>query len=144
MADVPRAVVCPRDEVANHLLGVLEVRDHTVAQRSSRDDVGGGAAKHATGFTSDREHLARALAHRDNRRFIEHDAPSADVDQRVGGPEVDADVGGPDPQHGSQQVQDAWKSLGKWLGRGGSYTCLWGFTQAYPTCGVCGSASGAR
>src|ERR1700674_5944715 len=127
MADVPGAVVGTSDEVPDHLLGVFEVSDHAVPKRTHRHDVGRGPAQHAAGFGADAEHLTRAFAHRDHRRLVEDDAAAADVDERVGGPEVDADGGGPDPQHGSQQVQGAWKSLVKWLGRGGAYTSWWGF-----------------
>src|SRR5579864_2573978 len=107
---MPCAVVGAGDEVADHLLGPFEVRDHAVAQRTAGHDVGRRATEHAPGFGSDRQHLAGALAHRHHRRLIEHDAPAAYVDERVGGPEVDADVGRPDPQHGREQVQGVWKS----------------------------------
>jgi hypothetical protein len=33
MADVPRPVVSARDEVPDHLLGVIEVGDHSVTHR---------------------------------------------------------------------------------------------------------------
>ena len=108
MAHVPRTVVSASDEVLDHLLGVFEVGDHTVAQRTHRDDVSRGAAEHPTRLCADAQDLARTLAHRDHRRFVQHDAAPAHVHKRVGGAEVDSDIGRPDPQHGGEQVQGAW------------------------------------
>jgi len=102
VAHVPRPIVRAGDEMTNHLLGVLEVRDHAVAQRTHRDDVGGRATEHSSGFSPDGEHLAGALAHCNDRWLVDDDAAPADVHQGVGGPEVDAHVGRPDPQHGGQ------------------------------------------
>ena len=99
MADVPGAIVGARDEVPDHLLGVIEVRNHAVAKGAHRDDVGRRTSQHAACFGADAEHLARAFTHSHDRRFIDDDAPSADVHKRVGGAEIDADVGRPDPQH---------------------------------------------
>jgi hypothetical protein len=82
-----------RDEVSNHLLGVLEVRDHSAAHRTHGDDVGRRPAEHPPRFFADSEDLACPFADRDHRWFVEHDAATADVDQRVRSAEVDADVG---------------------------------------------------
>ena len=87
------------DEVLDHLLGVIEVRDHTVAQRTQRHNVGRRPTEHAARFGADGQYLPGSLAHGDDRRFVEDDATPADVHERVGGAEVDADVGRPDPQH---------------------------------------------
>ena len=96
---MPCAIVGARDEVPDHLLGAIEVRNHAVAQRAHRDDVGRRTSQHAACFRADAEHLACAFAHSHDRWFIDDDAPSADVHKCVGGAEVDADVGRPDPQH---------------------------------------------
>ena len=122
MSHVPRAVVSARDEVANHLLGVLEVGDHAAAEGTHGHDVGGRSSQHPASLSADREHVPGALADGDHRRFVDDDATPADVDQRVGGSEVDADIGRPDPQHGRQQVQDVEKTLIKFsVGSRGSY-----------------------
>jgi hypothetical protein len=86
------------DEVLEHLLGVGEVGDDAVLHRPHRAHVAGGAAEHLLGLAADRGHRAGAaaavLAHRDHRGFVEDDALAADVDQRVGGAEVDGQVAG--------------------------------------------------
>ena len=122
VADMPRTVVCLGDEVLDHLLGVIEVGDHAVAQRPQGDDVGRRAAQHSPGFGADAQHLARALAHGHDRRLVENDAAPTHVHERVGRAEVDADVGRPDPQHGGEQVQGAWRACAKTGGWSGSYT----------------------
>jgi hypothetical protein len=80
------------DEVAQHLLGRLEVGDHAVLERPDGGDVVGGAADHALGLVADREHLAGGGVHRHHGRFVEHDALAPDIDQRVGGAEVNGHV----------------------------------------------------
>jgi len=80
------------DEVAEHLLGDVEVRDHAVLQRADRADRPGRAAEHALGLEADRMHLAGALVDRDDRRLREHDAAPAHVHECVCGSEVDGHV----------------------------------------------------
>jgi hypothetical protein len=104
-AGVEGPAVAPHllDEVLEHVLGDAEVGDHAVLERTDGGDVAGRAAEHALGVVADRlDHLvaARLLADRDDRRLVEHDAATADVDQRVGGPEVDRDVVGEEAAQG--------------------------------------------
>ena len=80
------------DEVAQHLLGRLEVGDDAVLERPDGGDVVGGAADHALGLVPDREHLAGGGVHGDDGRLVEDDALAADIDQRVGGAEVNGHV----------------------------------------------------
>ena len=80
------------DEVAEHLLGDVEVGDHAVLQRADRGDRPGRAAEHALRLDADRVHLAGALVDRDDGRLGEHDAAAAHVDERVGRAEVDGHV----------------------------------------------------
>ena len=80
------------DEVAEHLLGDVEVGDHAVLQRADRGDRPGRAAEHPLRLDPDRVHLAGALVDRDDGRLGEHDPAPADVDERVGGAEVDGHV----------------------------------------------------
>ena len=114
---VPRAVVGACDEVPDHLLGVVEVGDHAIAHRTYRHDVRRlefGPAERLDGG-ADAEHLARAGADRDNRRFVDDDAAAADMHEGVRRAEVDADVGRPHPQHGGKQAhrQDVEEALAK-------------------------------
>ena len=80
------------DEVAEHLLGHVEVGDDAVLQRPDRGDRARRAAEHPLGLDADRVDLARALVDRDHRRLGEHDAAAAHVDERVGGAEIDGHV----------------------------------------------------
>ena len=80
------------DEVAEHLLGHLEVRDHALPQRPGGGDRRRGAADHALGLGADGVHRAGVGVDRDDRGLGEHDAAAAHVDERVGGPEVDREV----------------------------------------------------
>ena len=82
------------DEVLDHLLGHVEVADDAVAERPDRDDVGRRPADHPLRLGPDREDPLRLRVDRDDRRLAHHDPAVADVDQRVGGPEVDPDVAG--------------------------------------------------
>jgi hypothetical protein len=51
-----------------------------------------GPAEHPLGLVADGEHLAGGVVERDDAGLVEQDAPAADVDERVGGPEVDRHV----------------------------------------------------
>ena len=52
----------------------------------------GRAAEHPLRLDPDGVYLARALVDRDHGRLREHDAAAANVDERVGGAEVDGHV----------------------------------------------------
>ena len=80
------------DEVAEHLLGDVEVGDHAVLERADRRDRPRRAAEHPLRLDADGVHLAGALVDRDDGRLGEHDAAPAHVDERVRGPEVDGHV----------------------------------------------------
>ena len=76
------------DEVAEHLLGHVEVGDHAVLQRADRLDRPRRPAEHALRLDADGVHLARALVDGDHRRLRQDDAAPADVDERVRRAEV--------------------------------------------------------
>jgi hypothetical protein len=106
------AAVHQRDEVAQHLLGGLEVGDHAVLERPDRGDVLGGAADHLLGFVPDGDQLAGLLVDRDHARLVDQDAPAAHVDERVGGAQVHGHV--PADEIGRHpSVLCAGKSAGK-------------------------------
>ena len=73
------------DEVAQHLLGDLEVGDHAVAQRARGGDRRRRAADHPLGVGADGVDLAGVDVGRDHRRLGDDDPAAADVDERVGG-----------------------------------------------------------
>ena len=89
------AAVHLADEVLDHLLGDVEVGDHPVAERPDRLDRFRGAAEHQLCVLADREHPLPAVLEvvGDHRGLVQHDAPALDVDQCVGGPEIDRHVG---------------------------------------------------
>jgi hypothetical protein len=80
------------DEVTQHLLRRLEVRDHAVAKRARRADVRRRAADHASGVLAERLHVAGSLVDRDHRRLEDDDPAAALVDDRVGGTQVDREA----------------------------------------------------
>ena len=82
------------DEVLDHLLGHVEVADDAVAQRPDRDDVGRRPADHPLGLGADGQDPLGLGVDRHDRRLAHDDPAIADVDQGVGGPEVDPDVAG--------------------------------------------------
>ena len=75
----------PADEELDHLFGRGEVRDHTIAQRLNGLDLARRASEHALGFVADGDDLALAapLSHGDDGGFVENDATSRHVNQRV-------------------------------------------------------------
>ena len=80
------------DEVAEHLLGDVEVGDDAVLQRADGGDRAGRAAEHPLRLDADGVDLARALVDRDDGRLAEDDPAPAHVDQRVRGAQVDGHV----------------------------------------------------
>ena len=87
------------EEVAQHLLGDVEVGDDAVLHRPHGDDAVGRAAEHALGLEPDALDLARRLLDRDDRRLVEDDAFALHVDQRVGRAEVHRDLVRGKPGH---------------------------------------------
>ena len=85
------------DEIAEHLLGDIEVGDHTVLQWSNRLDVAGRAADHALGLGAHGKDSSSKGVDRDDGRLVEYDATSTHIDQRVRGAEVDGHVATKEP-----------------------------------------------
>ena len=111
--DQPDPVVDLVHEVLDHLLGHVEVADDAVAQRPDRDDVGRRPADHPLGLGADRQDPPGLGVDRHDRRLAHDDAAVADVDQRVGGPEVDPDVAGEeaeDPVEHGRRARPSWRS----------------------------------
>ena len=80
------------DEVVQHLLGDVEVRDHAVAQRPDSHDVGGRSANHFLGFRADSQYFFSFLINRDYRWLVDDDAFAAHIYQGIGRSQVDADI----------------------------------------------------
>ena len=88
----PAILVHLLDEVAQHLLGHVEVGDHAVLERPDRRDRAGRAPEHALRLDADGVHLTRALVDRHHRGLREHDPAASHVHERVGRAKVDGHV----------------------------------------------------
>ena len=82
------------DEMLDHLLGDFEVGDDSGAQRSDGLNIFGRLAHHQLGVVADRPHLADSVFdfHRNDGRLAGDDSGAPDIDDSVGGTEVDRDV----------------------------------------------------
>ena len=79
------------EEVAQHLLGHVEVGDHAVLHRAHRDDAVGRAAEHALRLEAHALDLLRLAVDRDDGRLVQDDALALHVDERVRRAEIDGD-----------------------------------------------------
>ena len=91
------------DEVPEHGFGYFEVGDDAVLEWADGDDVARGAAEHAFGVVAYGEDFAGAAFDGDDRGFAEDDAGILDVDEGIGGAEVDADVIGEPAEEFSEE-----------------------------------------
>src|SRR5229473_4009693 len=94
-ADEITSVVGLLNEVAQHAFGDLEVSDDAVLERTDHDDRAGRTAEHLLGFGADGENAAaitRVLPERHHRGFIAYDTFALDVDQRVGGSQINGEI----------------------------------------------------
>jgi len=80
------------DEVPEHLLADLEVRDHAILQRTDRLDVARCAANHFLGLHADRQRRPVDGVDRYHGRLVEDDALATHVHQRVGSAKVDRKI----------------------------------------------------
>ena len=87
------------DELLEHLFGDGEVGNHAVLHWPDCSDVAGGTAEHLLGRQTDfLDDLlavrAALLPDRHHRGFVEDDTLAANIDQRIGGAEVDRQIVG--------------------------------------------------
>ena len=80
------------DEVGEHLLGDVEVRDDAVLEGPDGHDVARRAAEHRLGLLAHREDRVVGLMDGDDGRLVEDDALPLDVDEGIGRPEIDSHV----------------------------------------------------
>jgi hypothetical protein len=88
----PAVLVHLLDEMAEHLLGHIEIGDHAVLERADGLDVAGRPAEHALGLDTDGVHVAGALVDCNHRWLRQHDAAAPDVYQRVGGAQIHSHI----------------------------------------------------
>ncbi|MNS82828.1 hypothetical protein D3C72_1165850 [compost metagenome] len=114
------------DELLEHLFGDREVGDNAVLHGPDGLDVAGNSAEHLLGFVADG--LDDLFAVRpafmtdcDHGGLIEHNALAADVNQRIGGTEVNRHIAGKitaqESEHGSSAK--FWGELGSSRGASG-------------------------
>ena len=80
------------DELLDHQLGHLVVRNDALAQRTDGDDVVRRAAEGLLRLRADRHELSRHLVHRDDGRLVEHDALALHINENGRRAEINADV----------------------------------------------------
>ena len=78
--------------MAQHRLGDLKISDNPILERTDRSDIAGCTPQHPLGLLTHGKHLGGAGLHGDNGRFAQDDAVILDIDQRIGGTEINADI----------------------------------------------------
>ncbi len=87
-------VVNGADEVMQHLLRDVEVGDNSVPEGPHCHDIGGGAADHSLGLSTDGQDLLIDPIDGDHRRLVDDDAATLDHYQGVGSPQIDGHIMG--------------------------------------------------
>ena len=90
------------DEVGQHFLRDLEVRDDSVLHRLDRNNVTRGAPQHLFCFAAHGDDFARIFVDGHDRRLVHHDAFAAGEDQRIRGAQIDRKVGRKQAEHRPQ------------------------------------------
>ena len=80
------------NEVPQHLLGRLKVRNHPVPEWTDRPDRGRRPADHPARVGSDGLHLAAQLIDSDDGGLEDDDPLAANEDERVRGAEIDREL----------------------------------------------------
>src|SRR5262245_45171488 len=81
-----------RDEVAQHLFGDVEIRDHPLLQRPNDANVAWRAPEHRLRFAPHGDDGLVRLMNRDDGGFIDDNPLAADEHQRIRRPQVDREV----------------------------------------------------
>ena len=80
------------DEVAQHALRDVVVRDDALAQWADGDDVARRAADHLLGLITDSQDVSRITLYGDNRRLAQDNPPAFHMDERIGRAEVNTHI----------------------------------------------------
>src|SRR5690606_788861 len=83
-----------RQEVAQHLLGHVEVGNNAVLHWPNRDHTLGRAAQHTLRLQPNALDLLGLAIHRDNGRLVEHDSLAFYIDESIGSAEIYGDLSG--------------------------------------------------
>jgi hypothetical protein len=95
------------DEVLDHLLGGIQIRDHAVLEGTDDGQIAGGTADHRLGIMTDGNDGMVRRVDGDDGRLVEDDALAANEDERVRGAEVDGEVA---REHPADEVQQHHRS----------------------------------
>ena len=90
MRDAP--AVHASDELAQHLLGHVQIGDDAVSQRPAGSDRRRRASEHALGLIADRQHAPAFRVLRHHRRLGHRDAAAPHVHERVRCAEIDREL----------------------------------------------------
>src|SRR6266550_3339458 len=102
--DQPDPIVDLVDEVLDHLLGDVEVADDAVAERPDGDDARRRPPDHPLRLRPYREDDLRLGVDRYDRGLTHDDPAIADMDKRVGRPEIDPDIAGEQAEEAVEHV----------------------------------------
>ena len=80
------------DEMAQHLLGHLEIGDYAVAKWPRCLNVGRRAADHLPSLLANRLHVADPRIDRNHRRLEQHDALAPPKDDCIRGTQIDREL----------------------------------------------------
>ena len=82
------------NEIFQHGLGNIKIRDHPVLHRADRHNIARGTADHLLGFRPDLQHLIRLAVHRHHRRLPDNNAFPLTMHQRVCRAQIDPQIMG--------------------------------------------------
>jgi hypothetical protein len=75
--------------VGEHLLGALEIADHSSGKWCPYDDITAFAAGHIGGFLAERNYLLGDFIDSDERRLVQHNTAALDGNDGARRPKVD-------------------------------------------------------
>jgi hypothetical protein len=87
-----------QDEGANHMFRHVEVGNDPILQGADGHDAAWGPSQHLLGLLAHLQHLIRAFLDGDNRWLAQDDSLALDIDQGVGGSQVDGEIIGEHPE----------------------------------------------
>ncbi len=102
------AVMDLLDKISQHLFGDVEVGNDTIFHRPNGNNAAGGPAKHFFSFHANRQNLSLAhmvLLYRHHRWLANDDTFSLQIDQSVGGTEVNSQIVGKHAENDVKKVE---------------------------------------
>ena len=83
------------DEMLDHFLRNLKIRDHAFAHGADGFDIAGGFSQHLLSFLANGKNLLPAanFHNRHNRRFVQYNATPLNINQRIRRTQIDRHIG---------------------------------------------------